>query len=562
MLILKCFKSDYFNVKSKLTEQTDGYVYASEASLQNFVALLKVTEEDKDGIRHVGLITDFTFNLMTDGWTDGSIGCRSLRIDKTGDIVQQYRPFLGSVNRFENAQAYTAMFESITDIGRILEVHIPKFAVHVLGADGHLGCKKAVEDCFPRINADGSQTKRTSCWPHIKRNSLANNRDKFRDIKKLKEFNDDLTELHLARSNLQYETLAPLMSMHWVGRGEPEVANYFNDHLIGENFHVTASLIPGTNPCQQTIENSHKVQKLERDSGKLSLGMYTKKGLPEKLQSQARSLANKPILLKPPPTTMPNRALLCAAVELLYQDEDFTNYVVMKNCTVKDSTGVTHNFYDCTVINSSVFLIQSDVKNTVTKKAAKQFISSLVGKVSKNSTFEEAKKLCLSMHMVHKLASGELRCTCKGFWSKAQCSHVTAVLHLHGKIDLEEEMRLVSRPKATGRPQKYTPVGFQSHDNADASRAPLPFQPSSLVGTRIVVEHDNGRKYHGIVQGPRDTGERYVWGVVYPHQYEDEDAEEDDDEMDYASIMRGARLRATYDLERKRKGRIHYADDK
>ena len=54
----------------------------------NFILLLQATPEDTDGIKRIGLMTDFTFNLIFEGWTDGSLGRRSLRLDKSQQIVQ------------------------------------------------------------------------------------------------------------------------------------------------------------------------------------------------------------------------------------------------------------------------------------------------------------------------------------------------------------------------------------------------------------------------------------------------------------------------------------------
>ena len=54
----------------------------------NFILLLQATPEDTDEIKRIGLMMDFTFNLILEGWTDGSLGCRLLRLDKSQQIVQ------------------------------------------------------------------------------------------------------------------------------------------------------------------------------------------------------------------------------------------------------------------------------------------------------------------------------------------------------------------------------------------------------------------------------------------------------------------------------------------
>jgi hypothetical protein len=61
--------------------------------------------------------------------------------------------------------------------------------------------------------------------------------------------------------NLQYYAIAPLLVTHWREQGEDSIANYFFEHLMTANFHITASFIPGTNPSNQPIESKHKREK-------------------------------------------------------------------------------------------------------------------------------------------------------------------------------------------------------------------------------------------------------------------------------------------------------------
>ncbi len=93
--------------------------------------------------------------------------------------MQQFRPIFGVVNRYENACSYSELFQSSDSITVLLNIPVPPYSVVVLIADGHLGCKKAMEDIFPKLNADSTSTLHTTCWPHIRRNSLINNRSKM-----------------------------------------------------------------------------------------------------------------------------------------------------------------------------------------------------------------------------------------------------------------------------------------------------------------------------------------------------------------------------------------------
>ena len=45
----------------------------------------------------------------------------------------------------------------------------------------------------------------------------------------------------------------------------------------------------------------------------------------------------------------------------------------------------------------------------MTHKASKTFIKSLIGKLPKDVNFIDIKACCLSMHLVHRLDSGEFR---------------------------------------------------------------------------------------------------------------------------------------------------------
>ena len=156
----------------------------------------------------------------------------------------------------------------------------------------------------------------------------------------------------------------------------------------------------------------------------MSLGVYVKNYLPRKLSIQGRDLCNKPIELRSPESTLPNRDICSMAMELLYQDETYTNYLMIGFVQISDKNKIKHFFHDCIVFNSSSCLIQSNKKNSMTHKASKIFIKSLIGILPKDVNFIDIKASCLSMHLVHRLDCGEFRCTCKGYWTTLNCSHL------------------------------------------------------------------------------------------------------------------------------------------
>ena len=90
--------------------------------------------------------------------------------------MQQLRPIFRVVNRYENACSYSKLFQSLDRIAILLNI---PYSVVVLSADiCHLGCKKAMEDIFPNLNADSTSILHTACWLHNRRNILIKNRAK------------------------------------------------------------------------------------------------------------------------------------------------------------------------------------------------------------------------------------------------------------------------------------------------------------------------------------------------------------------------------------------------
>ena len=526
MLILQTFKSPFLNPDTKEIEVTDGFVYSSKSLLYNLKALLDATPErpsEKDGlgIKLIGLDTDFTFNLITEGWTDGGLGGRSLHLNKTADVVQEYRPILCCVNRYENFEAYKAMFEVLPQVGEILDIELPRFAVCALCADGHLGCKKAIDEILPSVNADGSSTKKLGCYAHIKLNSVKNNSSKLVDKSQERKdvLNKHLAEIHLARSDLQFQALSPLLAAHWEKiLKEPQMADYYSHYLSPANFHITATTHSPHTPSNQAKESSHRVEKVDfYGIGRCPLGVYISQLLPKKLSSQGNRLANKSFHLTPPLRDMPNRFLVSKAVENLFQKDDgSSNYFTFDSPVgVVGSDKVRHVFERVTVFNSSAFYLHKNPESAMTKKCAEGFIKTLVGKLPKGATYDSAKFLCLSKHMVWwSNKDNKYVCTCKNYWSTGECSHILAKQNLLGDVDLDELHSAIHRPRLAGRPRKYKPVAIGCHDNSEQLPHVSSFRPSNLIGLRIAVRLQNNRMYFGTVGEVRYTGTVSVMACI------------------------------------------------
>ena len=86
-------------------------------------------------------------------------------------------------------------------------------------------------------------------------------------------------------------------------------------------------------------------------------------------------------------------------------------------------------------------------------------------------TLKNVQDVCLSMHKVEsaeslfgvgtaekhvipcRLNPANLLCTCKGARHCGICSHILAVSHIVGEIDLKAELATLARKKVVGRPQ-------------------------------------------------------------------------------------------------------------
>ena len=80
-----------------------------------------------------------------------------------------------------------------------------------------------------------------------------------------------------------------------------------------------------------------------------------------------------------------------------------------------------------------------------------------------------------------------------------ECSHILALKHLNGDIDLINETATIQEAKLKGRrrTKAYPMVGFSSCRDEDDDQVDLDYvHPDDLIGTRIRKKLDDGRHYN------------------------------------------------------------------
>lgn len=108
----------------------------------------------------------------------------------------------------------------------------------------------------------------TLCWPHIKLNAIPKNASKLNNPNFKTTAQNDITNLHLARSTEQFDSLSKLMIASWQQCGEVELANWFQREYLTPPFNrwsVTASGVPGCNCNNNPVESYHRNEKRAMD---------------------------------------------------------------------------------------------------------------------------------------------------------------------------------------------------------------------------------------------------------------------------------------------------------
>jgi len=80
-------------------------------------------------------------------------------------------------------------------------------------------------------------------------------------------------------------------------------------------------------------------------------------------------------------------------------------------------------------------------------------------------TFTSLFNLCSSAHNVcsNKWNSCGFECTCKGFFTRGECSHAYYIAQVTRSFDIERALVSIPRAKFNGRPWQYQPVKYSAH---------------------------------------------------------------------------------------------------
>jgi hypothetical protein len=238
----------------------------------------------------------------------------------------------------------------------------------------------------------------------------------------------------------------------------------------------------------------------------VSVGVYTHESIHRQLADAAEDKGKEPITLTPPGRT--NRNVLQRAVDLLYEETDGRSKKVKSNYFKVDPTmklekreTVGKRGY---VFNCSSHMWQADDHYRCTAERARLFLrSKLLGLIKADSTWAQAKDICLLMHFVWLRDDGTYECDCAAYWKVVECSHVAASQHLDKVIDLEAELQLIQRAKRPGRPRNYMPVDYSAHAQvmpaSVTSEVPAANHIGLLIARRIRTNSD--KIYIGRVSG-------------------------------------------------------------
>jgi hypothetical protein len=125
----------------------------SEAFAYSCKALLTNMERQQEGCgEKIAIISDTTFNLLTNGWCLASVGCRSLYRDRGETLHQTYRPFCYLLSRTERGDGYRLLFQCLKKALAWLGIDIQKYIVKATCSDHHDGEISASTDEFIQGN--------------------------------------------------------------------------------------------------------------------------------------------------------------------------------------------------------------------------------------------------------------------------------------------------------------------------------------------------------------------------------------------------------------------------
>ena len=524
------------------------------------------------------LNADFTFNLLTEGWAHGSIGCRTLHRPSREKISQKYCPFVFCMTRTENEAGYTAMIEGI------------RLALGLMGLVSEPSSSLLDDYPIDAVTLDNSDAGAnaflfewdnyiliTLCWTHIKMGALPKNRDKLTNPRFYDEAQDGLDCLQVARSVPQELILRDVLIKYWRSKGEGILADYVETYIFKPNRYISvnASGVKNHNNSSQAEESGHRSYKRGYFgqggeklilfayfpylifwllTGPVTIGTFCHCSIDNQLKDSCEQVENYPLIERCDGRI--NRSCLCRAFELVYQNETpfLSNYF-----KVTEGMGFGRNYapleHSGYVFNGSDMMWQKDDLHHMNSSRAKLFLLSLRGILTASTvqSFRKSCDTCLNAHFV-KIVDGEAICDCVAFCSKSECAHSTAAMHLEGMLNISEELQRIQNGRLPGRPKQYKPMGYAGVVPAIQEEA----------GNLVITEHE-AANYIGVMvakrflpdldiylgrisnfrltPGDKRTPQRIVWTVEY---------DDDNEEMEYAEMLRAKNLYVEVEHQQKR----------
>ena len=188
------------------------------------------------------------------GWVLVDIGTTSLRYRRELDTYQhQFVPFAYLFCRAEREDRLSMAFETLRDCLTTFFGLSRAFVPSVLQVDHCPAIVNGARAVWPDIVV-------VTCWAHIFRKALKENRSKFADRNFFKTAEQHMTTMHLARSYTQFCNMWTVIKSTWLSAGEQALTEWFEHQYCSQpwaSWFVAASGVMGIPSNNQSIESEH-----------------------------------------------------------------------------------------------------------------------------------------------------------------------------------------------------------------------------------------------------------------------------------------------------------------
>jgi hypothetical protein len=222
-----------------------------------------------------------------------------------------------------------------------------------------------------------------------------------------------------------------------------------------------------------------------------------------------------------------------------------------------------HKIFNCLhkdawLVNESHLLWRNDETYALTRARGRDFALTLTNFYNPNQehTFTSLFNLCSSAHYVcpNKRNSCGFECSCKGFFTRGECSHAYRIAQVTRTFDIERALASISRAKINGWPRQYQPVGYSAH----APKAEITVvQAAQFFGLAVAVRFQNysDRPFVGTIINARPMGTSSANTVMmYMASFNDQLGDcPDSCELTQDEMMSAHRLYISYHKEAKKR---------